>query len=404
MAVAVIMPRMGQSMEEGRIVRWLHAPGDWVARGEPLVEIETDKANVELEAAVAGYLSAILVAEDTIAPVGTTIALIEEPEASHAAWGSLPAPVTPESASIAVPDPDTFAVPVASSRPPKPPRIPASPLARRLAAEHGVDLRRVTATGPGGRIGKADVLAWVAAQQASAAAGRVPAAPPAPAPQRPALAKMRRAIGQRMVASKTTIPHFYLSIDLDMRQALALRDSLAARQQPVSLTAILLKAVALSLAQHPDLNATLVNDEIIYSDRIDLAVAVALEEGLLTPILADCGALALVALGTALEAVVARARAGRLLPQDLGTGTFTVSNLGMFGIKQFEAIINPPHAAILALGAIQRVPVFDAHDNVIAAQLLTATLSADHRIVDGAAAARFLATLKQLLADGFVLL
>lgn len=403
MAVAVIMPRMGQSMEEGRIVRWLHAPGDRVTRGEPLVEIETDKANVELEAAASGYLSTILV-EDTIAPVGTTIGLIEEQQASHAAAGFPPAPAAPESPSPAAPGTGSFTVPAASTRPPKPARIPASPLARRLAAEYGVDLRRVTATGPGGRIGKADVLAWMAAEQASAAAVPTYAAQPVQAPRRVALAKMRRAIGQRMVASKTTIPHFYLSIDLDMRQALALRDSLAARQQPVSLTAILLKAVALSLVQHPDLNATLVNDEIIYSDRIDLAVAVALEDGLLTPIVGDCQALSLAALGAALEAVVARARAGRLLPQDLGQGTFTVSNLGMFGIKQFEAIINPPHAAILALGAIQRVPVFDAHDNVVAAQLLTATVSADHRIVDGAAAARFLATLKQLLADGFALL
>ncbi len=404
MAVAVIMPRMGQSMEEGRIVRWLRAPGDRVERGEPLVEIETDKANVELDAAVAGYLSAILVAEDTIALVGATIALIEEQQASPAAAGPEPAPAAPESPSLDVPDTDSFTVPAAATRPPKSPRLPASPLARRLAAEYGVDLRRVKGTGPGGRIGKADVLAWVAAQKTLPAPVSVPAAPPVQAPQRAGHAKMRRAIGQRMVASKTTIPHFYLSIDLDMRQALALRDSLAARQQPISLTAILLKAVALSLAQHPDLNAALVDDEIIYSDRIDLAVAVALEEGLLTPIVGDCQALSLSALGGALQAVIARARTGRLLPQDLGPGTFTVSNLGMFGIKQFEAIINPPHAAILALGAIQRVPVFDAHDTVVAAQLLTATLSADHRIVDGAAAARFLATLKQLVADGFALL
>jgi pyruvate dehydrogenase E2 component (dihydrolipoamide acetyltransferase) len=405
MAVEVIMPRMGQSMEEGRIVRWLHTPGDRVERGEPLAEIETDKANVELEAAVSGYLAAVLVAEDTIAAVGTTIALIEEQQAAHAAAGPIPAPASPESASPAVLDTGSDAAHAAPTQPSRPPRIPTSPLARRLAAEHGVDLRSISGTGPGGRIGKADVLAWVAARQVSAAAAPLPAAPPsAPGPQRAGLGKMRRAIGQRMLASKTTIPHFYLSIDLDMRQSLALRDSLAARQQPVSLTAILLKAVALSLAEHPDLNATLVNDDIIYSDRIDLAVAVALEEGLLTPIVGGCEALSLIALGEALRAVVARTRTGRLLPQDLGPGTFTVSNLGMFGIKQFEAIINPPHAAILALGVIQRVPVFDARDNVVAAQLLTATLSADHRIVDGAGAARFLATLKQLLADGFALL
>jgi pyruvate dehydrogenase E2 component (dihydrolipoamide acetyltransferase) len=418
MALEVTMPRMGQSMEEGRIVRWLRAPGARVERGEPLVEIETDKANIELEAAVSGRLAAILIPEDTIVVVGTVIALIEEEQAARATAAPIAAPATPEASlptagAPAVPNTGGPSTPGAPPKASKLPRVPASPLARRLAAEHGVDLRSIAGTGPGGRVGKADVLAWVAAESPRRDTGatvapvvsQIATAPvPAPGAQRVSLNKMRRAIGQRMVTSKTTIPHFYLSIDLDMRQALALRDSLAARRQPVSLTAILLKAVALSLAQHPHLNATLAGDEVLYSDQIDLAVAVALDDGLITPIVPGCQALSLAALAEALQAVVARARTRRLQPHDLDPGTFTVSNLGMFGVKQFEAIINPPQAAILALGAIRRVPVFDTRDNVVAAQLLTATLSADHRIVDGAEAARFLATLKELLADGFALL
>ena len=407
MAVEVVMPRMGQSMEEGRIVRWLKPVGGPVQRGEVLVEIETDKANIELEAGASGYLATILAAEDAVVAVGTAIALIEE---SHAATvASLDAPPAPvvdvstpaadrpaASQSTAAIAPTTPVAPAGNNRPA---RVAASPLARRLAAEHGVDLHSITGTGPGGRVGKADVLTRVAASAPPTSAAMAPMS----SQQRVGLSKMRRTIGQRMVASKTTIPHFYLSIDLEMRQVLALRDSLAARRRPVSLTAILLKAVALALREHPRLNATLDGDMIVYTDQIDLAIAVALPDGLITPLVQGCQALSLEELGQATQAVIERARSGRLQPEDLETGTFTVSNLGMFGIKQFEAIINPPQAAILALGAIQRVPVFDAHDNVVAAQLLTATLSADHRVVDGAEAARFLGTLKQLLADGFAL-
>jgi pyruvate dehydrogenase E2 component (dihydrolipoamide acetyltransferase) len=403
MAVEVVMPRMGQSMEEGRIVRWLKPVGASVQRGEVLVEIETDKANIEVEAGASGYLATILAAEDAVVAVGTAIALIEESQAAAAANSDAPsAPsielTTPAADRLAA---SQSAAPMAPSPPAapavrnKPARVPASPLARRLAAEHGLDLHTVTGTGPGGRVGKADVLARVAA--------RTSGTRPSPNLQRVSLSKMRRTIGQRMVTSKTTIPHFYLSIDLDMRQALALRDSLSARRRPVSLTAILLKAVALAIAEHPQLNATLEGDAIAYADQVDLAVAVALPDGLITPVVHGCQALSLEELGQATQAVIERARSGRLHPGDLETGTFTVSNLGMFGIKHFEAIINPPQAAVLALGAIQRVPVFDVHDNVVAAQLLTATLSVDHRVVDGAEAARYLGTLKQLLADGFAL-
>jgi pyruvate dehydrogenase E2 component (dihydrolipoamide acetyltransferase) len=391
---------MGQSMEEGRVVRWLKQAGAHVERGEPLVEIETDKANVEVEANAAGVLSAILAPEDTIVAVGIAIGMIEDAQAAPAApvnFSAGPPPPAPVFSLAAMPSVQSS---VQSSAPvpgglaaendkrAKPARVAASPLARRLAAELGADLHQITGTGPGARIGKADVLAWAAKRSDR----RIP------------LSKMRRTIGQRMSASKATIPHFYLSIDLDMRQALALRSSLSDRGRPVSLTAILLKATALALAQHPQINATLEEDAILPNAHIDLSVAVALPEGLITPTLAGCQALSLEELASAAQAMFERARSGRLQPQDLAPGTFTVSNLGMFGVKQFEAIINPPQAAILALGAIQHVPVFDAQGNLTAADLLTATLSVDHRVADGAEAARFLATLKMLLADGFALL
>jgi pyruvate dehydrogenase E2 component (dihydrolipoamide acetyltransferase) len=395
---------MGQSMEEGRVVRWLKQAGARVERGEPLVEIETDKANVEVEASAAGILSAILAAEDTVVAVGIAIGVIEDAQAVPAgpvnkpAGPPSPAPVSPPPVMPPIqspvqplaqpPAPAPGGLAVENDKRTKPARLPASPLARRLASELGVDLHQVTPTGPGGRIGKADVLAWAAKRSDR----RIP------------LSKIRRTIGLRMAQSKATIPHFYLSVDLDMRAALALRSSLVARGRPVSLTAILLKATALALALHPVLNATLDGDAILPQANIDLAIAVALDDGLITPIVGGCQALSLEALARAAEAVIQRAREGRLQPQDLAPGTFTVSNLGMFGVKQFEAIINPPQAAILALGTLQRVPVFDARDNLVAADLLTATLSVDHRVADGAEAARFLATLKDLVADGFALL
>jgi pyruvate dehydrogenase E2 component (dihydrolipoamide acetyltransferase) len=205
-----------------------------------------------------------------------------------------------------------------------------------------------------------------------------------------------------MAESKTTAPHFYVSMDIEMSQALALRDWLKAQGQEISINDLILKATALALTRYPNLNATFAGDELHVHPHVNLAVAVALDQGLITPIIHNVESLSLVEVSTAAKQVVERARTGRLRPEDLDGGTFTVSNLGMFGIKHFEAIVNPPQAAILTAGVVRRVPVFGAYDRVVPAQLLTATVSADHRVTDGAEVAQFLQELKATLEAGFI--
>ncbi len=282
----------------------------------------------------------------------------------------------------------------------RPERINASPVAKRLAAEHSIDLIQVKGTGPAGRIVKKDIEAWLEARQLSAQTpverGVVTRVP---------LTKIKQAIARRMTESKKTAPHFYVSMDIEMSRALALRDSLnKAREQEVSINALILRATTLALLQYPDLNATFAVDELELHPNINLALAVAFDEGLITPVIHHCESLSLADLALATKGVIERARARRLRPEDLEGGTFTVSNLGMFGVKNFEAILNPPQAAILAVGSVRRVPVFDAHDRVVPAQLLTATVSADHRVTDGAEVARFLQELKGILENGFELI
>ncbi len=419
MRIDVPMPRLGQSMEAGCVLRWLKDVGAVVKRGEPLVEIESDKANVEIEAQTSGILVSRLVPEGESVNVGVAIAVIDD-------GVSAPTPARVNASPLAkrlaeehgldlaqlsgtgpegrIGKEDIERHLAARHSPAKPARINASPVAKRLAEEHGVDLTQLTGTGPEGRIGKEDVLAWVAAQQPTPAGEPVSEGAPAAttAPRRP-LPRMRQTIARRMAQSKATIPHFYVSMDLDMSRALALRDSLKTRGVALTVNDVVLKAVALALARHPALNAAFDGDAIVTYPQIDLALAVAVEDGLLTPVLHGCEALSLRAIAAATQALVERARTGRLQPDDLQGGTFTVTNLGMFGVRQFEAIVNPPQAAILALGVVRREPAFDAQDRVIVAQRLTATLSADHRVTDGAEAARFLQTLNALLADGFVL-
>ncbi len=387
----VTMPRMGQSMDEGRVLRWFKEVGAEVKRGEAIAEIETDKAVVEVEAFVTGTLVEIVVAEGELVPIGTVIAFIDDgrPE---------PEP-TPALSTTAPPEPSESPAPSAAAgqevRAPRGERINVSPVARRLAEEHGIDLAQVKGTGPGGRIGKADVEAYLAQRES------VPTTPEAEGVKRVPLSKIRQTTAHRMTESKATAPHFYVSIDIEMSRALALRDSLKARGQEVSINDLILKATTLALAGYPNLNATFAGDELHLYPHINLAVAVALDEGLITPVIHNCESLSLAELAAAAKEVIERARMGRLRPEDLDGGTFTVSNLGAFGVKHFEAILNPPQAAILAVGTVRRVPAFDAHDRVIPAQLLTATVSADHRVTDGAEVARFLQKLKDILEDGF---
>ncbi len=431
MPADVTMPRMGQSMETGVILKWLKQPGDTVKHGDPLVEIETDKATVDIQSFHSGTVTELVAQEGDTVEVGAVIARIEEqhPErVGQAATPALEAVALPaeliRQMEIALPANGTERVGQAATPTPeavsfngatrKGQRPNASPLAKRLASAHGIDLLALTGSGPGGRIGKADIDSWIAQPRAAsvpqAIAPTAPITPPAPIPaqtqtsgKRVPLNKMRQTAARRMLQSKQQAPHFYVAMDVEMTRALQLRESLKARGIAVSVNDLILKAAALALVQFPNLNATFDGDAIIQHADVNLAVAVAVDEGLLTPVVSRCQTLALPDLAAQSRQAAERARAGRLNATDLDGGTFTVSNLGMFGVKHFEAIVNPPHAAILAVGAVQRVPVFDAQDRVVAAQLMTATVSADHRVTDGAEVARFLTAFKGALEDGFAL-
>jgi pyruvate dehydrogenase E2 component (dihydrolipoamide acetyltransferase) len=437
----VAMPRMGQSMDEGRVLRWLKEIGAEVKRGEAIAEIETDKAVVEMEAFVTGTLVEIVVPEGELVPTGAVIAYIDDgqPEAEPAAATPTPSKpsrprgpsATPEAEKPVRPVTRINASPVAKRlagelgidlgqvagtgpggrivkadvkrysaqrKAERPARVNASPVAKRLAEERGVDLAQVKGTGPGGRIGKADVKAWLEAQRKDVST------PETEGVKHVSLSKIKQTTARRMTESKATAPHFYVSMDIEMRQALALRDWLQAQRQEVSINALILKATALALTRYPHLNATFAGDELHVHPHVNLALAVALDDGLITPVIHSCESLSLIEMAAAAKQVVERARTGRLHPQDLDGGTFTVSNLGMFGIKHFEAIVNPPQAAILTAGAVRRVPVFDALDRIVPAQVLTATVSADHRVTDGAEVAQFLHELKATLEAGFILM
>ncbi len=437
----VTMPRMGQSMDEGRVLHWLKEIGAEVKRGEAIAEIETDKAVVEMEAFVTGTLVEIVVPEGELVPTGTVIAYIDDGRPEPEATSSIPTPAKPAE-TLAPPaiveegkptrrGKRVNASPVARRladehgidltqvkgtgpggrigkadveryldqiKAERPARVNASPVAKRLAEEHGVDLTQVKGTGPGGRIGKSDVEAWLEVQR-----GDVPR-PKAEGLKRVSLSKIKQTTARRMTESKTTAPHFYVSMDIEMGQALALRDWLKARGQQVSINDLILKATALALTQYPNLNATFAGEELHVHPHVNLAVAVALDEGLITPIIHNVESLSLVEIAAAAKEVVERARAGRLRAEDLEGGTFTVSNLGMFGVKHFEAIVNPPQAVILTAGMVRRVPVFDVGDRIVPAQLLTATVSADHRVTDGTEVAQFLQELKATLEAGFILM
>jgi pyruvate dehydrogenase E2 component (dihydrolipoamide acetyltransferase) len=432
MRTEVIMPRMGQGMEEGVILKWLKPVGAAVKRGEPLIEIESDKATVEIEAFATGKLIEILVPEGSTAPIGTILGMIEvesagqppspPPAASAAPMFSTPPPpallrvnssasVSPVAQRLAqehqldlvgvagsgpggrITKSDVEAA-VAARRPPA--RLDVSPLARRLAREYGLNLREIRGSAPNGRIIKRDILA---AQPATGTPAQ---------PNRSALSKLRRMAAVHMVESKLRIPHFYLTLDVDMDRARLLRESLKRRGHTVSLNDLVLKAAALALAEYPTLNATHADDDLHVHEQVNLAIAVAVgerahPEGLITPVIHGCQALRLVEIAERSAAVAGRARSGKLKPDDLDGGTFTISNLGMFGILQFQAIINPPQVAILAVGALQKLAGFDEQDRVVAVQRMTVTLSADHRATDGAEAAGFLSVFKDALEDAFVL-
>jgi pyruvate dehydrogenase E2 component (dihydrolipoamide acetyltransferase) len=406
----IIMPKMGDAMEEGTLVRWLKQEGDTVQEGEPIAEIATDKATVEIEAPISGVLRGIRVAENAVVPVNTPLAYILQEGESLPAEGDGKASAPPDAA--AAPQPAPTAVAAAPKPAPTPTdgeeRVLASPLARKIAAEHGIDLRQVRGTGPKGRIVERDVLAYLESRPATVAP--TPAPPPMPAPAVAAapvearvetLNRLRQITAQRTTEAHQTIPHFYLTMEIDMEEALALRQRLNQLDESlrVSINDLIVKACAVAIEQHPIVNASYQNGQLVHPNGIHIGIAVAVEQGLLVAVLKHCEGKSLRRIAQESQTLIQKAREGKLLPDEMTGNTFTVSNLGMFGIEQFTAIINPPASAILAVGATKRVPVVQEDGTVAARHRMKVTLSCDHRVLDGAVGAQFLQTLKQVLEN-----
>jgi len=444
MAKTVVMPQMGYDMDAGTLLRWLKQEGEQVERGEPIAEIETDKVNLEIESFEGGIVRKLLVTEGQTVPVGEPIAIIGEP------GEAIETPPEPTRTEPTVPAAGPPAMPAQSvdglREAPAPlpedqvierapgERVRASPLVRRLAAEHGIDLQGVHGTGPGGRIVKEDIMPLVGRPQPVPATARpAPAAPaaaptplptpptpgPAPAPAAaPAaalagqplselhdLSRMRKTIARRMGESWQQAPHFYVTMAIDMARALELRTQINEQvedPQKVSVNDLIVKGAALALRKFPSLNASFAGEQLRVYDRIDVGVAVAIEGGLISPVIPDTDHKPLGEIAAMAKDLIERARNGGLKPEEYQGGTFTVSNLGMYGVENFIAVINPPQAAILAIGAIRTVPVF-VDDAFVPAQRMEVTLSADHRVTDGAEVARYLIELKRLLENPMLL-
>jgi pyruvate dehydrogenase E2 component (dihydrolipoamide acetyltransferase) len=428
MSEIIRMPEVLAGATEAAIQTWLVTPGTVVAVGQPLAEIETDKAIVELSAEVAGTVARLLVAEGDSVAVGEPIIAVLAPGEDPSAVESVPEPDRePEPAREPEPEPEPSAGPgsapvsqgAAGTRS-APRRLFASPLVRRLAAQQGVDLALVTGTGPNGRVVRRDLERHLeaASTQAPAAGPRVEASAPqastpapSPVPEGSAayedvpLDRMRRAIARRLTESKTTVPHFYLVADCRVDALLALRAEVnAAAARKVSVNDFVLKAVAGALTDVPEANAIWNGDSIRRFSTVDVAVAVATDGGLSTPVLRGVERMPLTDVSATVGDLVERARAGRLRQHELEGGSFSVSNLGMYGTTQFSAILNPPHAGILAVGAARKAPVVDAEGQLTVGAVMTVTLSADHRVLDGAVAAQWLAAFQRRIENPLTIL
>ena len=398
MANEITMPKLSDTMEEGKILRWLKQVGDTVKAGEVIAEVETDKADMEVEASDAGRLSEIRVAEGESAAVGDVIAVLDgagrkgEAEGERAGGGRTEG----ERREEAEERPQVAAKPGEALR--------ASPLARRIADERGIDLHEVRGTGPSGRIVRRDV------ESSGEARREVRAQKAAPAPSGAAvgkpletgrieLSKMRRTIASRMSEAKREIPHFYLTAEIDMGEAVRMVASLKARlEQRVTVTHLLIKGAALALAEHPRVNGRWADGSVDIGPEINIGIAVALEDGLIVPVVRGCERLSLLQLAAEADGLVARAREGRPGGDDLKGGTFSISNIGMLDVDELCAVINPPQAAILAVGAVKDRPVV-RDGQIVAAKTMRVTLSCDHRQLNGIEAGRFLETLKSILEN-----
>ena len=404
------MPRMSDTMEEGNIVGWLKQEGDRVEPGETLAEVETDKATMELDSYTEGVLLHIAVKSGTV-PIDGIIAVIGQPgedwqsllSAPAAAAAPAPAPAPVETAAAAVPAASPVAVASES-------RTKASPLAKSVAREAGVDISQITGTGDNGRIVKRDVEAFLESKPAAVIAAEESVSTPSVFAgssdqyEDLPLSQMRKTIARRLSESKFSAPHFYLTMEIDMANASDWRRRInEVAPVKVSFNDLVIKAAAAALRQHPMINASWLGDRIRMNHEVNIGVAVAVEEGLLVPVIKNADAKSLSQINTEVKGYAAKAKDKKLQPQEMQGNTFTISNLGMFGIDEFTAIINPPDACILAVGAIVEKPVVRG-GQIEVGQMMKVTLSCDHRVVDGAKGAQFLQSLKGILENPILLL
>ncbi|GHE86331.1 acetyltransferase component of pyruvate dehydrogenase complex [Aliiroseovarius zhejiangensis] len=431
MATEILMPALSPTMEEGTLAKWLVKEGDEVASGDLLAEIETDKATMEFEAVDEGIIGKILVEEGTEGvKVNTAIAiLVEEGEEVGEVAESAPATPAAEKADAA-PDAKEESAPAAAKPAAPAPqaadgsRIFASPLARRIAADKGLDLAQIKGSGPKGRIIKADVEGATATAPKSAPAATSAPAAAAPAPSVSAdtvaamyegrdfeevkLDGMRKTIAARLSEAKQTIPHFYLRRDIKLDSLLAFRSQLnkqlESRGVKLSVNDFIIKAVAIALQQVPEANAVWAGDRVLQMKASDVAVAVAIEGGLFTPVLQDADQKSLSSLSTQMKDLAARARDRKLAPHEYQGGSFAISNLGMFGIDNFDAIVNPPHAGILAVGTGVKKPVVGDNGELTTATVMSVTMSVDHRVIDGAVGANLLKAIVENLENPMTML
>ena len=442
MATNILMPALSPTMTEGTLARWLKAEGDAIRAGDVIAEIETDKATMEVEAVDEGVLGKILV------PDGTQNVKVNEPIAVLVAAGEKMSAAAPkqepvkqepvkqeagETASAvqsnAAPQPATSSVP-ATAQMPAPAanghdnddRIFASPLARRMAKQAGIDLHGISGSGPNGRIVRADIdktQALTTTSPAPTSTGSAPAstnaAPPAtaPAPAAPITAphrlvpfnNIRKITARRLTEAKQTVPHFYVSIDVELDALTKLRMDLNAKSPKdgpgafkISVNDLLIKAAAITLRRVPNVNASYTDDALVLYDDVDISMAVSIPDGLITPIVRQADRKGLAAISQETKSLIERARAGKLKPQEFQGGSFSISNMGMFGVRDFAAIINPPQAAILAVAAAEQRPIVRAGQLAVAT-VMTVTLSVDHRVIDGALAAEWVSVFKRVVED-----
>src|SRR5467141_284059 len=412
MATKVHMEALSPTMEEGRLVKWTKHEGDAVKSGETLAEVETDKAVMELVARADGLLLKVMVPEGTTVPVGNVVAWIGKPgEKVDGDGAAAPAPKTAPAAATPSPKPAPPAPPpqpAAVVMPADATRVKDSPLAKRIAKEAGVDLKLVQGSGPGGRVIKRDVEAGATQARAVIPAPRSPLpAPSGVAYEDVPLTQIRKTIAKRLAASIGPIPHFFLTTEIDIERATeareALNKQLGEEGGKISFNDIVIKAVALALVQHRACNAWFQEDHIRYWNEVHIGMAVAIEDGLITPVIRNADMKSLREIGAESRELAGRARNRRLKPEEYTGATFSVSNLGMFDIDQFTAGINPPEAGIVAIGSIVAKAVPEG-DRVVVRRRLRLTMSCDHRVIDGATGAVFLKTLKQMLENPLAML